>query len=104
MKLKDRPMIWWIGRSFRYWCSADKNDTQKINYTVNHRSIGKGLEVYHFTTDDLIGVDKMYMLKTGIISELKHENNEWTVTVEAGIVPEELFKELKKKRNAILAE
>ena len=87
MKLKDRPLDWWKGRSFAYWCRADRNDTRKINYTVNHRSIGQGLRVFKFTSDDLVGVDKMYWLRTGIINDIKLVNNEWFVAIDAGIIP-----------------
>jgi len=35
MKLKDKPLDWWKGRNFTYWCKADSNDDRKINYTFN---------------------------------------------------------------------
>lgn len=92
MKLKDRPLEWWIGRSFEYWCRADKNDDRKINYTVNHRSIGQGLRTFKFTSDDLVGIDKLYWLKTGIIRHLDLINDEWFVVIDAGIIPEEHYK------------
>lgn len=92
MKLKDRPLDWWKGRSFRYWCRADINDTRKINYTINHRSIGQGLRVYRFTSDDLVDIEKMYWCRTGIINDLKLENNEWFVVIDAGVIPAELYK------------
>ena len=87
MKLKDRPLEWWKGKKFSYWCRADINDTRKINYTVNHRSIGKGLRVFRFTSDDEVGVDEMYWLRTGYINEIKLVNDEWFVTIDAGIIP-----------------
>ena len=87
MKLKDKPLDWWKGRKFTYWCKSDINDDRKINYTINHRSIGQGLRVFNFTSDDLVGVDKMYWLHTGIINEIKLVNNEWFVVIDAGIIP-----------------
>ena len=87
MKLKDRPLEWWKGRSFARWCKVDVNDERKINYTVNHRSIGKGLRVFKFTSDDYVDGEYMYWLNTGVINEIKLENNEWYVTIDAGIIP-----------------
>ena len=87
MKLKDRPLEWWKGRSFQRWCGVDENDSRKINYTVNHRSIGKGLRVFTFTSEDRVGVDKLYWLQTGVINDLKLVNNEWYVVIDAGIIP-----------------
>ena len=92
MKLKDRPLEWWHGKRFTYWCRADRNDERKINYTVNHRSIGQGLRVFTFTSDDLVGWDRMYDLRHGIINEIKLIDNEWFVSVDAGIIPAELYK------------
>lgn len=92
MKLKDRPLDWWKGKSFRYWCRADINDNRKINYTINHRSIGHGLRVYCFTSDDLVDGEKMYWCRTGIINDLRLENNEWFVVIDAGVIPAELYK------------
>lgn len=97
MKLKDRPLEWWKGKRFTYWCRADQNDTRKINYTVNHRSIGKGLEVFTFTSDDRVSFERMYDLKEGIIHELRQSNGEWFVTIDSGIIPTELLKELKNQ-------
>lgn len=87
MKLKERPLEWWKGRSFKYWCGADRNDDRKINYTINHRSIGKGLQVFHFTSDDVVGWEQFHWLKTGRINELRLVNNEWFVVIDAGIIP-----------------
>lgn len=87
MKLKERPLEWWKGRSFKYWCSADRNDDRKINYTINHRSIGKGLRVFHFTSDDVVGWEQFSWLKTGRISDLRLVNDEWFVVIDAGIIP-----------------
>ena len=87
MKLKDRPLGWWKGKKFSYWCRADRNDTRKIIYTVNHRSIGKGLRVFRFTSDDEVGVDEMYWLRTGYINEIKLVDDKWFVTIDAGIIP-----------------
>lgn len=87
MKLKDRPLEWWKGKKFTYWCRADKNDERKINYTVNHRSIGQGLRVFHFTSEDRIDWEQMYHLRTGYINDLQLKNNEWFVIIDAGIIP-----------------
>lgn len=87
MKLKDRPLEWWKGKKFTYWCRSDRNDERKINYTINHRSIGQGLRVFHFTTDDVVDWEKMYWLRTGRINDLRFENNEWFVVIDAGIIP-----------------
>lgn len=91
MKLKERPLEWWKGRKFSYWCRADINDERKINYTILHRSIGQGLQKHHFTSDDLVGGLEMHWCHTGIIKELKLINNEWFVTLVVGIVlPEDV--------------
>ena len=90
MKLKDRPLSWWKGKLFRYWCSADRNDERKINYTVMHRSIGQGLREFHFTSEDS-NPEYMYWCKTGRIQSLRLENNEWFVTIVAGIMLQEDF-------------
>lgn len=87
MKLKERPLAWWKGKKYTYWCRADKNDTRKINYTVNHRSIGKGLRVFRFTTDDTVTWEQMYWLHTGYIENIDLRNDEWFVTINAGIIP-----------------
>ena len=87
MKLKERPLEWWKGKKFTYWCRADANDTRKINYTVNHRSIGKGLQVFNFTSEERVGWEEMYWLRTGIINKIDFKNNEWFVVVDAGIIP-----------------
>lgn len=91
MKLKERPLSWWKGKLFRYWAKADVNDTRKINYTIKHRSIGQGMRVFHFTSNDLVGADEMYWVRTGRIQEIKQENNEWFVTMIAGIMLQEDF-------------
>lgn len=87
MKLKERPLAWWNGKKFTYWCRADQNDTRKINYTVNHRSIGKGLRVFRFTSDDTATWEQMYWLRTGYIEDIDLRNDEWFVTINAGIIP-----------------
>lgn len=85
MKLKERPLEWWKGRKYTYWCRADVNDTRKINYTVNHRSIGKGLRVFQFTSEDLVDWEKVYWLRTGRINQITLRDNEWFVVIDAGI-------------------
>lgn len=87
MKLKDRPLEWWKGKKFTYWCRADKNDVRKINYTVNHRSIGQGLRVFHFTSEDRVDWEMMYHLRTGYINDIQLKNGEWFVIIDAGIIP-----------------
>lgn len=87
MKLKERPLAWWKGKKFTYWCRADQNDTRKINYTVNHRSIGKGRRVFRFTSDDTATWEQMYWLRTGYIEDIDLRNDEWFVTINAGIIP-----------------
>lgn len=87
MKLKDRPLEWWKGKKFTYWCRADMNDERKINYTVNHRSIGQGLRVFKFTSEDRIDWERMYDLRTGYIQDLQLKNGEWFVIIDAGIIP-----------------
>ena len=87
MKLKDRPLEWWKGRSFRYWCRADRNDTRKINYTLNHRSIGQGLKTYTFTSEDIVDFSLFYDVQNSVINEIKLVNDEWFVILDAGIIP-----------------
>ena len=87
MKLKDRPLEWWKGRSFRYWCRADRSDTRKINYTLNHRSIGQGLRVYTFTSEDKVDLALMWDIEHSVINEIKLIDDEWFVTLDAGIIP-----------------
>ena len=91
MKLKDRPLEWWHGKKFTYWCRADVNDTRLIHYTVIHRSIGKGLRVFRFTSADKVESERMYDLRTGIINKIELKNNEWFVVIDAGIIPAELY-------------
>lgn len=87
MKLKDRPLEWWKGKKFTYWCRADRNDERKIHYTVNHRSIGQGLRVFHFTSEDRVDWEMMYHLRTGYINDIQLKNGEWFVIIDAGIIP-----------------
>ena len=91
MKLKDRPLEWWKGRSFRYWCRADRNDERKINYTLNHRSIGQGLKVYTFTSDDTIDAPLFWDVQNSTIYKIELINDEWHVELDAGIIPAERF-------------
>lgn len=87
MKLKDRPLEWWKGKKFTYWCRADRNDERKINYTMNHRSIGQGLKVYTFTSEDSIDPVLFWNVQHSTISEIKLINDEWYVVIDAGIIP-----------------
>ena len=94
MKLKDRPLEWWNGKRFSYWCRADQNDDRKINYTLNHRSIGQGLRVFKFTSEDTISLERVYDLRNGYIEKLELKGNEWFVVINAGILP---YKPPKKR-------
>lgn len=93
MKLKDRPLEWWKGRKFAQWYGADKTDARAINITVHHRSIGQGLRVFHFKAEDVLyGIEFddpmfMYWVETGRINEITLKDNEWFVTIDAGIIP-----------------
>ena len=89
MKPKDRPLAWWKGRKFTYWARQDTKDTRKIHYTIHHRSLGQGLLVFTFTSDDLVDGYIQYLLHTGLIKEIRIVNNEWFVTIAAGIILEE---------------
>ena len=95
MKLKERPLEWWKGKKFTYWCRADVNDERKINYTMNHRSIGQGLQVFRFTSEEEVDWLMMQRIRESVIEEIKLENDEWHVVIAAGIIPAEL---LRKKR------
>lgn len=91
MKLKDRPLEWWKGKRFSYWCRADRNDERKINYTLIHRSIGQGEQKSQFTSEDSVDGSVMWMIRNSWIKDLKLVNNEWFVTIVAGIVLAEDF-------------
>ncbi len=84
MKLKDRPLQWWIGRSFAYWCRADINDTAKINYTLNWFSLSceSPWKMTRFSTDNRVNGQFLYQLQNGYIHDLKKVNGEWVVTVD----------------------
>ena len=82
MKLKERPLAWWHGRKFTYWCHADSNDTRKINYTFNHYSIGQGKETSHFTSDEMADGYRMYQLRNSFIHDIKLINDEWFVELD----------------------
>ena len=93
MKLKERPLEWWKGKKYTYWCRADINDERKINYTLIHRSIGQGERIFRFTSEDDFDTcsDEWYWVTTALIKELKLIGNEWHVTLIAGIVLKEDF-------------
>ena len=82
MKLKDRPLDWWAGRKFSYWCRAEKDDERKINYTFNHFSICQGHEVYRFTSDDEADGYRMYQLRNSFVHEIKLVGNEWFIELD----------------------
>ena len=82
MKLKDRPLEWWKGRKYTYWCRADQNDERKINYTFNHFSLGQGQEIYHFTSEQFADGYRMYQLRNSWVHEIKLIDNEWFVELD----------------------
>ena len=82
MKLKERPLAWWKGRKYTYWCSADRNDETKINYTINWFSIGGGWAVIRCTSEDEILPITMYKVRNSFIHEIEKKNGEWFVTLD----------------------
>ena len=82
MKLKDRPLAWWKGRTFRYWCRADINDTRKINYTINWFSIGKGWAYLTCTSDDEVDGHTMHIIQNSYIHDIQLKDDEWFVTID----------------------
>lgn len=86
MKLKDRPLEWWKGRNYTYWCRADSKDERKINYTFNWYSIGQGHVVEHYTSDELVDPLTMYKIRNSKINEIKLIDNEWYVTLDYGCI------------------
>ena len=82
MKLKDRPLEWWKGRLYRYWCRADSKDERKINYTFNWFSYGDGWTVHHFTSDDIKEYYWIIRLREAYVHEVELKDNEWNVIVD----------------------
>lgn len=82
MKLKDRPLEWWKGRSYRYWCRADSKDTRKINYVLNLLSAGNGTEVMYFSSDDLVDRTTMNRIRNSTIRDIQYMDNEWYVALD----------------------
>ena len=81
MKLKDRPLEWWSGKRFIYWCRADRNDQRKIHYILHYYTItGPKEEV--FTSEDSINPLTMSMIRGSVIKDLKLVDNEWYVELE----------------------
>lgn len=80
--LKNKPLDYWTGRTFRSWAKIDINDVTKINYTLNWFSIGKGWAVLTFTSDDLVDGHTQYMISNSAIHELRKDNGEWFVTLD----------------------
>lgn len=81
MKLKDRPLEYWPGKRFTYWCRADRNDERKIHYTLNVHSIA-GTEVHNFTTDDSVDLVMLERIRRSIIKEICLQDNEWYVVLD----------------------
>ncbi|MBQ6803619.1 MAG: hypothetical protein IJP04_03085 [Clostridia bacterium] len=81
MKLKDRPLEWWKGKKYTYWCRADVNDTRKINYILRGMW---GWEEHeeHFTSEDDVDCFMLHRVQSSIITKLELINNEWFVELE----------------------
>jgi len=86
MKLKDRPLEWWKGRSYLYWCRADSNDERKINYTLNWYSIGQGLTIEHYTSDKPVDLLTIYRIRNSKINEIRLVDDEWYVVLDYGCI------------------
>lgn len=86
MKDKDRPLEWWKGKSFRRWCAADTNDTRKINYTFRWFSIGQGLVVKQYTSEEDVDGITMYRIQNSKIARIDLHNDEWYVVLDYGCV------------------
>lgn len=81
MKLKDRPLEWWRGKRFTYWCRADRNDERKIHYTLYYYTV-TGPKVEGFTSEDSISPLTMGLIRGSVIKDLKLIDNEWHVELE----------------------
>lgn len=81
MKLKDRPLDWWIGKRFTYWCRADLSDERKIHYTIRSHSFA-GPRIEHATSDDPVNPFTMNRIRKGRIASLRLIDNEWHVLLD----------------------
>lgn len=84
MKLKDKPLEWWKGLKYTYWCGADINDTRKINYTLNRYTIGSWLIVERYTSEEKVDPLVMHRIRNSRINDLKLIDNEWHVVLDYG--------------------
>ena len=82
MKLKDKPLEWWKGRLYRFWCRADSKDERKINYTFNWFSIGQGWQIRHYTSEELVDGYTMYQIRNSFIHDIELRNDEWFVNLD----------------------
>lgn len=82
MKLKERPLEWWKGRKYTYWCRADSNDERRILYTLNKYSIGQGHEVFHYDSNVPVDGYVMYCIRNSFIHEIKLINDEWHIELD----------------------
>lgn len=82
MKLKERPLDWWKGRKFTYWCRADRNDERIIRYTFNWYSLGQGHQVEHFTSEKPVNPLTMYRIQNSYIHRIELVNDEWIVNLD----------------------
>lgn len=78
MKLKDRPLAWWEGKSFRYWCRADSKDERKIVYTLQQHLFG-AVSTDHFTSEDDVNPIMLWRLRNSRIEKLQLIDNVWHV-------------------------
>lgn len=81
MKLKDRPLEWWRGKRYTYWCRADINDQRKIHYTLNWYS-PTGPKVERFTSEEGVHPSVMALIRQSVIKDLKLIDNEWHVELD----------------------
>lgn len=81
MKLKDRPLDWWIGKRFTYWCRADREDNRKIHYTIRWYEI-TGPRIEYATSDEPVSPLLMSLIRQSRITSLRLIDNEWHVSLD----------------------
>lgn len=81
MKLKDRPLEYWPGKRFSYWCRADRNDKRKIHYVLRIH-VAAGIEVQTFTSEDTVDFLTMHRIRCSTIRQLNLIDDEWHVTLD----------------------